>query len=100
MPYSTSFKLKNKLIFEISGQRRPATVLSLSFNFCAQYMAFSENYKELLMYFSCFYRKYAHKHKKNAANNSRIIFLPNICNVLLRNFKSYDYGNRSWFHQS
>jgi hypothetical protein len=37
-------------------------------------MAFSENYKELLMIFSCFYRKYAHKHKKNAANNSRIIF--------------------------
>ncbi len=26
------------------------------------------------MIFSCFYRKYAHKHKKKAANNSRIIF--------------------------
>lgn len=49
-------------------------------------MAFSENYKELLMIFSCFYRKYAHKHKKTLPTIAELFFLPYICNVLLRNF--------------
>ena len=62
-------------------------------------MAFSENYKELLMIFSCFYRKYAHKHKKNAANNSRIIFFALYLQCSPAQFLNLnDYGYRSWFH--
>jgi len=49
-------------------------------------MAFSENYKELLMIFSCFYRKYAISIKKTLPTIAELFFLPYICNVLLRNF--------------
>lgn len=70
----------------MSSQSRFAIAFSLPFHFSAQYMAFSEIYKELLRIFSRNCRKNVPKHKKTAVNSSRIIFLPYICNVLLRNF--------------
>jgi len=61
----------------------------LTFDFGAQYMAFCGNNKAFLEKISIFPEKMPFGMKKTALKVADFRFLPYICSVLLRNFKSY-----------
>ena len=91
MPYSQSFKVCKKVDYGISGYRRFGASPPLAFNFRGLiYMELSENYKSFsgnfLRYFLVFSKIMFVNIKKSALKSGGLIFLPYICNVLLRNF--------------